>query len=381
MKRSLILNTVLALVSTIATLGVAEVFYDAVIPEKNRYSVSSTGNQYTFYQYDSLLGWTNRPGMKGTFKREEFSYTIAINQYGMRQSEISPQKAPGKMRIALLGDSFPWGIGVPDSQRITENMERFLKNTEVLNFAVSGYSPIQYYLMIDSVAKFLPDIVIILFCLGNDFSDNVMFLRYGYYGPYVESSSSGGFVVRGQPVPDVRKFGIRANPRRLIGSRLLGDLYTRVERVFAQDAGLKGFDSDMIYASDSTLTREQMRLKQKAIELNQLLLGAIKRRCDELKVRLLVVSAPTKREYNSSAVNQNGYCEEAERILASSCNKEKIAFLPTVSLLHKNDFWQLDPHWNAVGHWKMAKAVVNGLVERGFLSPSKNMRESGNSAR
>jgi len=77
----------------------------------------------------------------GTYKREEFEYTISINRYGMRQHPVSTKRKAGDYSIAVLGDSFVWGIGVADEDRFTEFLERELPGTEVLNFGVSGYGP------------------------------------------------------------------------------------------------------------------------------------------------------------------------------------------------------------------------------------------------
>lgn len=60
-----------------------------------------------------------------------------------------------------------------------------------MNFGVSGYAPIQYFLTIDRVIRFSPALVIIAICLDNDFVDNVFYERYGYYEPYALLSESG----------------------------------------------------------------------------------------------------------------------------------------------------------------------------------------------
>jgi D-alanyl-lipoteichoic acid acyltransferase DltB (MBOAT superfamily) len=96
---------------------------------------------------------------------------FSTNQWGMRDKEYTRAKAPGTLRIALLGPSHVMGNGVPDGETFEAIVEERLKhgfeqprfqNVEVLNFGVDGYSLVQQLAILeDRVLSFSPDIVIV----------------------------------------------------------------------------------------------------------------------------------------------------------------------------------------------------------------------------
>lgn len=167
-------GAIIVVFSSLIAVATGELIYRSMIQVVNIYSVAPTGNQYDFYVYDSRLGWANKPGAAGVFKRAEFSYTISINNLGMRQKAVAKEKTAGMFRIVALGDSFLWGIGVSDDERVSEVLQRKLNGVEILNLGVSGYAPVQYSLKTERVLGLSPDLVIILFCLSNDFADNAL---------------------------------------------------------------------------------------------------------------------------------------------------------------------------------------------------------------
>ena len=56
----------------------------------------------------------------------------------MYDAEVAP-KAPGEFRVAVLGDSFTWGFGVPYGERFTEIVEARDRKINVLNFGVEAF--------------------------------------------------------------------------------------------------------------------------------------------------------------------------------------------------------------------------------------------------
>ena len=109
MKREYIYRAVIVVFSSLIAIATCELVYRFITQDANVYSVAPTPDQYDFYRYDSRLGWANKPGVSGIFKRTEFSYRISLNDLGMRQKAVSKEKAAGTFRIVALGDSFLWG--------------------------------------------------------------------------------------------------------------------------------------------------------------------------------------------------------------------------------------------------------------------------------
>ena len=198
----LVIIVLIVIIMTVMALeGLLSIF-------ESKQVLESTPNQYAFYRFDPKLGWANESNSEGIYKRREFEYAVKINSYGMRYRNFPKDRNPGIYRVAVLGDSYTWGIGVSDAERFTEKVEDLARHRiEMLNFGVAGYGPIQYYLSLDEIIEYKPDMVLIAFCLGNDFADNVLWRRYGYPKPYAERNSNGVLEIEGYPLPNVGNFG------------------------------------------------------------------------------------------------------------------------------------------------------------------------------
>ena len=90
------------------------------------------------------------------------------NAWGMHDRNITEAKPIGTVRIAVLGSSHVMGWGVTQDQLMTRRLEQLLNeneaigsSVEVLNFGVSGYSPLsQLGLLNTKLSRFEPDIVL-----------------------------------------------------------------------------------------------------------------------------------------------------------------------------------------------------------------------------
>lgn len=319
------------------------------------YSLDPTGSQYKFYRFDGVLGWANAPGMRGTYERDEFRFPIRINAHGMRDAEVDRQPGARK-RIAVLGDSFTWGIGVADEDRFTERLER-ARGVEVLNFGVAGYSPVQYRLMIGDALSFRPDLVVIAFCLGNDFADNVYFQRYGYFKPYAELDSSGETVIQGYPLPNVDDFGFREKAEGLVFARILERAISNAF-FLPEQRGLMGFRSEFVYA-DEAIDHAQRLLADRAIQINEALLREIRDAVRRTGAELVLLPVPTKCEYAARCRGDGEVRlrDGAYRVLEASADRLGIRFVRTLDALDRTNFWQKDGHWRPSGHARIAERL------------------------
>nr|CAI78696.1 hypothetical protein [uncultured Gammaproteobacteria bacterium] len=74
----------------------------------------------------------------------------AKNKQGFTDINRNYEKSPGKIRIAILGDSFVWGDGLPNDQVWSKRLEKMLQdsgyqNTEVCSWGRNGWSTADEY--------------------------------------------------------------------------------------------------------------------------------------------------------------------------------------------------------------------------------------------
>ncbi|WP_128543540.1 SGNH/GDSL hydrolase family protein [Larkinella soli] len=112
------------------------------------------------------------------------------NRFGAYDRERSLKCPKGnRKRVVVLGDSFLEGYLVPQSDRVTNLLENRLE-TEHLNFAINGTSPINYLLTYRSVAcRFDHEVVVIGLLPANDFEDyredrKPQLVEWPIYRPY-----------------------------------------------------------------------------------------------------------------------------------------------------------------------------------------------------
>ena len=111
---------------------------------------------------NSILSFEPTP----SFSKEIYQ----LNSDGLRDYEINITKSPKIYRIAVLGDSVSYGVGVNLSDTFAKVLEKKLgENYEVVNFGFGGYNTFQEaeYLTY-KVKKYNPDFIILEYTL-NDF--------------------------------------------------------------------------------------------------------------------------------------------------------------------------------------------------------------------
>ena len=362
LKKQLLGNLVLVFFSTAITLLIAELGLRLLAP--NLAIEPVTSNQYNFYRYDPVLGWSNIPDARGVFSRAEFSYELNINSLGLRGPGITLEKPAGIRRVAVLGDSFVWGIGAADDELFTTLLAESLPGTQVLNFGVAGYSPIQYQLLTDKVLALDPDVVVISFCLGNDFPDTVYWNRYDYYKPYARLDAAGQLVIDGYPLPDIKRFPARYD------SGAFAWIYehsylVRMVNGFARglNGGLTRYgqkgpedfeESDIYLQPDKPSTTRVMQINGKLLEE---ISDAYRAR----GIPVIVLAAPTKCELGQ-CYTLEGRSDAARILLRRAVTGLPVTLIDPGEEFDDSDFWSKDAHWNASGHRKIAGALLPAVA-------------------
>lgn len=119
------------------------------------------------HRYSEVYGWEPRPGAQLRSAGE----SVSINRAGYRGREVAATPPAGTTRVALLGDSIAFGIGVSDRETFASLLDAE-PGLEVVNLAVEGYGPGQSLLRLEHRGLALrPDQVLMNLCLDNDFAD------------------------------------------------------------------------------------------------------------------------------------------------------------------------------------------------------------------
>jgi hypothetical protein len=347
-------NAAVVIVATFIALAGIEICLRVWGPE-----VVALGDIYVFYRYDPVLGWDNLPNAHGYLTRAEYSTEVSNNSLGMRDVEIGA-KRPGEYRVAFLGDSFTWGVGVSYGQRFTEVAGKLDPGVRTLNFGVSGFSPVQYLFQLDHVFPLKPDYVVLVFCLGNDLTDNVEYRPYDHPKPYAKLSSDGAKVeIAGYPLPASEHgpelFGA-ASSLRIVG------LTKRAIDSFTKPRGGIVRSGARIYAPPASLSRGERATVASLYKINELLLDSIRKRVDKEigPNRFAVALAPTLFEYQPATADfdpnavPNGVRESLRRL--------DIPVIDGSAALMPADFWERDGHWRPSGHRKFGELIAKYLA-------------------
>lgn len=360
-------NLILLIVSLVFALSAGELLARALLPASEEMAAN---NHYKFYHFDPILGWAHDPDNHGVLRRSEFSNDININRYGMRYRDIPIDPSENKVRVAVMGDSFTWGIGVQDSDRFTERTEGITSNKfELLNFGVSGYGPLQHLLNLDHVLKFKPKIVLLTFSLGNDFVDNVFWRRYGYYKPYVTKVSNAGLEIEGYPLPLAKHFVAydEGSFMRWLqqNSRLFQEISAASGKISQLvglgQAGLKDADeaqSDMYSRNMATAAAIASSL---SVQINKNILQTISSRLAKDNIEFAVIVAPSKCEFGQCKSNKLSPNWAIRELLLQTLSELKVPAIDRSDEFSIADFWADDGHWRPSGHEKIAIGVADWL--------------------
>jgi len=128
------------------------------------------------HRYSETLGWEPRPLARYC----ESGVCTSINERGYR-GRLVGANGGSTPRVLILGDSVAFGLGVGDDDTFSHRLAQD-GSLQTFNLAVQGYGPDQSLIRMEQEGLALrPDVVIMNFCLDNDFADTAVdtFL----YGP------------------------------------------------------------------------------------------------------------------------------------------------------------------------------------------------------
>lgn len=122
------------------------------------------------------IGYRLPPGLEGRYHGVD----VKINELGMRDRPVAPQKEPGEFRILMIGDSVMFSVGVEYEDSIPYLTERLTnehappgRHYRTLNMGVPSYNTEQELIQLDQLGlSLLPDAAVMLL-VANDIEDKM----------------------------------------------------------------------------------------------------------------------------------------------------------------------------------------------------------------
>jgi lysophospholipase L1-like esterase len=193
---------------------------------------------------DSSFGLMSQPNVQYTFRSEGYSEGV-YNSAGFNDNEWAIAKAPGVVRIAIVGDSKTESLQVQRDHTFPKLLERKLNAAgrgrfEVMNFGVSAFNTGQEYLLyLTRVSAYHPDFLVVAYSPA----DNEENIKPGYMKtenifprPYFSVGSAGNLIadwsVVDEHINDFHSKMIKALGPIYANSRLVG-LIEKEQTAFA----------------------------------------------------------------------------------------------------------------------------------------------------
>lgn len=316
-------------------------------------------------KYHNVLGWHHIPGQRGIYETSESRTFVNINSKGLRDKEYPYKRIPGEKRVLVLGDSFTYGLGVNQQEIFTEVLENQLKDTEVINAGVMGYSTDQELLWFkEEGVKYKPDLVILVVC-GNDIPmNNLDFVYRKYYKPRFTIDTEGNIQARNIPVPKVS--GIRKLVFKLRQYSVLVHFLVNNSKLIRQKLAAFHQKQQSLIANEP---------RNNPFRLTIALIEEIRKISADQNSKFMIVA---NNKYWSNELSS------PYSAFITDLNQRKFYTLDIEACGGYNDKeMQMsdsrDEHWNKIGHQFVAKEILNFLYKKQLLGESDKRENLNNS--
>ena len=170
----------------------------------NNSSISDPG----LLRYHPRLGWTLTPSWQGRHQHHDFDVRYNVNEHGFRGNFPVSLQPKTKPRIAIVGDSFSFGLGVNEEDTFTAKLNQRQTSVDFLNLSIPGYSTDQQLLLVEaSENKFDADEYVLMIYLANDILDNMLSypLQTEQAKPYFILDEKRKLILQNVPTPKAAK--------------------------------------------------------------------------------------------------------------------------------------------------------------------------------
>jgi hypothetical protein len=307
-----------------------------------------------FTRLDPFVGWYHSSNVSETDEIEGHRYFVSYNANGYRSPERSYATPPGRQRVVVLGDSFTDGTEVGDEELFTWKMEQALGNVDVINLGVYGYQTAQELVTLEREGlRYAPDAVVLM-TVPNDLPGNVVGLES--FGP------APRFVLAGDSLafedldhPNAREAFRTANLPAPQWVHHHSTLYYFLNNYIYQRL-VAGRISEFRNKRLAAVSEADQR------ELYRRIVLRIRDICRANQIPLMVVFVHQRSDVTK--FQSSPYAD-----IDKSLRESGVATLDLFEHLRDQEksgqspFYRNDPHWNSLGHEKVAAWLTEPVRE------------------
>ena len=291
-------------------------------------------------------------------------YGHPVNPQGFLDAEHAFEKPADTRRVAVLGDSFVFGV-VPYPDNFVTLLDDALPDVEVLNLGIAAIGLDQYPAVLANEALPRdPDLVIVCFFLGNDFFDYTSDLAVSHRGgaSYLLTFLRYLFQIRPQMLGRSPDRAIYKDDSPTFKAEAYARILRRKSKLFRVDA--------------PTFIPELQRAEQRFTEIAEL--------CERSGTKLLVVLLPDEIQVDGAARRAMieeipGYrrrdydYEQPNRAVLEILERQGIAALDLQPVFFEAGkaaklYKPRDTHWNLAGN-RLAADVLIAEIKRSRRNP------------
>lgn len=308
-----------------------------------------------------------------------FNVGVTTNSIRLRGgAEYALERAPDTRRVLFLGDSFTFGWGLEDHQTLPARFEKELASAsvpaEVMNAGVYAFDTGHYLRWYRRFAHYRPDLVIVGFCLENDFD---LALEEKAAREAAEAADKAADEARDRHASPFVSSGMYQWFKQsiLLRSHLLAFVRDRLYVLFPD------IRKYLFYIGVADKREIFLETYPEGLDLR---LRGVERNLNELKTEIaarggqMIVAAVPLREqiYSADAINRfKGFdARRPNRALKDICERLGLPLLDLTDAfaerasLGQRLYYETDPHLNPLGAAAAAEALAAFVLAEDLLN-------------
>ncbi|MBN2301621.1 MAG: SGNH/GDSL hydrolase family protein [Lentisphaerae bacterium] len=335
----------LLFISASASLFAVEIFLQII--EK---PTAKPDDEFTmFYTTDPVLGWRGLANANGYFTMPESHFFVTNNALGYRDRE----RAIFTGSVAVYGDSFVWGYGVNQDERLTDIAEHALAKP-VLNRGITGYAPDQAWLLYQTDETVKSAQIVVCFLNDTDLRDMADRWAHGHPRPYIHLQDNRLSIIQPANLLEAQAQtpSLTWMDKTWHAAQTL-ILTKRMASVIGRNTWFQKHIFEGVYKR-----HRKIRNLADTVPTLVAIFKAWQSDCVSTGARFIVVAFPLLDETKGTA--QFRCWNEIE----SQCRSAGIDLFDWRSSFVARQYFPRDGHWNSEGHHHAAMLLTNLITEQ-----------------